>query len=241
MNTFLSSCRHQSTLQSNALPITCCIASDSLFTGRNSQCGDPPGGSNGNDGAQRCDIDHGGSRIINELASISAAPSPITLTLSSFAVTRKAYRKVRTLLCVRARACVCVCIRALYFILPVSPLSLLIERINKVSSNFLVRHPLQIVRTFSHDYEKTTGQPVRFRLTFGGSGTQARAIIDGLPADIASLALPLDLLKIQEAGLVHPGWENRFPNRSVVCESVVSIVTRQGNPKGIEGWEDLAR
>ena len=100
MSIFLSSCRHQPTLQSNALPITCCIASDSLFAGSNSQCGDPPGGSNGNDGAQRCDIDNGGSRIINELASISAAPSPITLTLSSFAVTRKAYRKVRTLLCV---------------------------------------------------------------------------------------------------------------------------------------------
>lgn len=104
-----------------------------------------------------------------------------------------------------------------------------------------MHYPLQIVRAFAHDYEKTTGQPVRFRLTFGGSGTQARAIIDGLPADIASLALPLDLLKIQEAGLIYPGWENRFPNRSVVCESVVSIVTRQGNPKSIKGWEDLAR
>lgn len=108
MSTFLSSCRRQSTLQSNALPITCCLASDSLFTGSNSQCGDPPGGNNGNGGAQRCDIDNGGSSIINELASISfaAAPSPITLTLSSFAVTRKAYRKVTILLCVCMYVCV---------------------------------------------------------------------------------------------------------------------------------------
>lgn len=108
MSSFLSSCRRQSTLQSNALPITCCLASDSLFTGSNSQCGDPPGGNNGNGGAQRCDIDNGGSSIINELASISAAPSPITLTLSSFAVTRKAYRKVTILLCVCMYVCVCV-------------------------------------------------------------------------------------------------------------------------------------
>lgn len=82
---------------------------------------------------------------------------------------------------------------------------------------------------------------MRFRLTFGGSGTQARAIIDGLPADMAALAVPLDILKIEEAGLVSPGWNQRFPNHSVICESVVTIVTRAGNPKGIKGWEDLAR
>jgi len=82
---------------------------------------------------------------------------------------------------------------------------------------------------------------VKFRLAFGGSGTQARAVIDGLPADIVSLALPLDIVKIQQAGLIQPGWEGKFPNRSSVCESVVSIVTRRGNPKNITGWEDLAR
>lgn len=82
---------------------------------------------------------------------------------------------------------------------------------------------------------------MKFRLAFGGSGTQARAVIDGLPADLVSLALPLDVFKIEEAGLIQPGWEAKFPNRSAVCESVVSIVTRRGNPKNITGWEDLAR
>lgn len=65
--------------------------------------------------------------------------------------------------------------------------------------------------------------------------------MDGLPADIAALALPLDILKIEELGLISPGWAARFPQKSIVCQSVVSIVTREGNPKRITGWEDLAQ
>jgi ABC-type sulfate transport system substrate-binding protein len=99
----------------------------------------------------------------------------------------------------------------------------------------------KIVRRFANEYEEATGRPIKFRLAFGGSGTQARAVIDGLPADIVSLALPLDVFKIEQAGLIEPGWEANYPHRSSVCESVVSIVTRIGNPKNIKGWEDLAR
>jgi sulfate transport system substrate-binding protein len=97
------------------------------------------------------------------------------------------------------------------------------------------------VRRFVTDYEAATGRAVRFRLTFAGSGTQARAIIDGLPVDVAALALPLDIQKISDAGLIDPGWAARLPNRASVCESVVSIVTRRGNPRAIRGWEDLQR
>ena len=64
---------------------------------------------------------------------------------------------------------------------------------------------------------------------------------DGLPGDIVALALPLDVDKICEAGLIAPGWQRRFPNRSVVAESVVALVTRKGNPKNIRGWDDLTR
>lgn len=53
---------------------------------------------------------------------------------------------------------------------------------------------------FMREYEEETGQPVKFRLSFAGSGTQARAVIDGLPADIVALALPLDIMKIVDAG-----------------------------------------
>lgn len=70
---------------------------------------------------------------------------------------------------------------------------------------------------------------------------QSRAVCDGLPGDIVALALPLDVMKIEEAGLLSPGWQQRFPNNSIVAESVVAIATRQGNPKRIKGWADLVR
>lgn len=97
------------------------------------------------------------------------------------------------------------------------------------------------MRKFCREYKEETGKTVKFRLSFSGSGTQARAIIDGLPADIAALALPLDILKIEEAGLIKPGWQKRFQYDSVPYESVVSLVVRHGNPKKVTSWEDLAR
>ncbi len=70
---------------------------------------------------------------------------------------------------------------------------------------------------------------------------QARAVCDGLPGDIVALALPLDVDKIREAGLIREGWQQRLPNNAIVAESVVAIVTRPGNPKNITGWDDLIR
>ena len=70
---------------------------------------------------------------------------------------------------------------------------------------------------------------------------QARAIIDGLPADIAALALPLDIMKISDAGLISPDWRERAPNRAVVSTSVVAIVVRPGNPKDIQDWGCLTK
>ncbi|KAL4422115.1 hypothetical protein ABPG77_003400 [Micractinium sp. CCAP 211/92] len=99
----------------------------------------------------------------------------------------------------------------------------------------------KITKMFIREYEEQTGRTVRFRLSFGGSGTQARAVIDGLPAEIAALALPLDTIKIADAGLIRQDWPAAFPNNSIVCESVCAIVVRAGNPKNIRSWEDLAR
>ncbi|GAB4819353.1 hypothetical protein N2152v2_006399 [Parachlorella kessleri] len=99
----------------------------------------------------------------------------------------------------------------------------------------------KISKMFMREYEEQVGQPVRFRLSFAGSGTQARAVMDGLPADIVALALPLDIIKISERGLIRPDWATRFPNKSIVVESVVSIVVRKGNPLNIQGWDDLTR
>ena len=94
---------------------------------------------------------------------------------------------------------------------------------------------------FSEEYERKTGIAVRWRLSFGGSGTQARAICDGLPGDVVALALPLDVQRIADAGLIDADWRERAPNGGIVAESVVGIVVREGNPLNIRGWDDLAR
>ncbi|GFR43164.1 hypothetical protein Agub_g4213 [Astrephomene gubernaculifera] len=100
---------------------------------------------------------------------------------------------------------------------------------------------VRVTKAFREAYQRETGIDVRFRLTFAASGVQARAVIDGLPADIVALALPLDLDKIVAAGLIAPDWRARYPCKSIVCETTVAFVVRPGNPKNIRTWDDLTR
>jgi sulfate transport system substrate-binding protein len=79
------------------------------------------------------------------------------------------------------------------------------------------------------------------KTSYGGSGSQTRAVIDGLDADLVTLALPADVIKLEKAGLVQPGWEKELPSESTITHSVVTFLTRAGNPKGIRSWADLAR
>jgi len=99
----------------------------------------------------------------------------------------------------------------------------------------------RILPRFEADWKARTGQAISVKASYGGSGSQTRAIIDGLDADVATLALAGDVLKLQEAGLVQPGWEKELPDGSMITHSVVAFVTRDGNPKGIRTWADLAR
>ncbi|CAM6096229.1 unnamed protein product [Calypogeia fissa] len=99
----------------------------------------------------------------------------------------------------------------------------------------------KITKLFAQKWLEETGQEVRIRLSIAGSGSQARAVMDGLPADIVSLALPLDVIKIQEAGLIDDDWQQRLPNNGVPAETTVCLVTRPGNPKEIIDWADLSR
>jgi sulfate transport system substrate-binding protein len=85
------------------------------------------------------------------------------------------------------------------------------------------------------------GQPVEIQTSYGGSGSQARAVIDGLEADVVALALAIDVNKIQQANLIEPGWEREAPNNAFLTHSVVALLTRQGNPKRIRTWSDLSR
>lgn len=98
----------------------------------------------------------------------------------------------------------------------------------------------QIIPLFNEQWKaEHNGQEVIFDQSYGGSGSQTRAVIDGLEADVVALALALDTKKIEEAELIEPGWEEEAPNGSIVHSSVAALVTRDGNPKGVQGWQDL--
>jgi sulfate transport system substrate-binding protein len=97
----------------------------------------------------------------------------------------------------------------------------------------------QIFKLFAADWKEKTGQTVTFKGSYGGSGSQTRAVIDGLEADVVSLAMAADVSKIQQAGLIKPGWERENPSNSTPINSTVAVFVRPGNPKKINSWKDL--
>ncbi|MEH1794655.1 sulfate ABC transporter substrate-binding protein [Nostoc sp.] len=100
----------------------------------------------------------------------------------------------------------------------------------------------QIIPKFVEKWKQEHNQNVTFEQSYGGSGAQAAAVIAGSQeADIVHLALPLDVNKISLAGLIKTGWETKAPRSGIVSRSVAAIVTREGNPKGINTWADLAK
>ena len=82
---------------------------------------------------------------------------------------------------------------------------------------------------------------INFMQSHGGSGKQAQAVIDGLEADIVTLALAYDVMKIEKAGLINAGWEKNFPTNSSPYTSTIVFLVRSGNPKNISEWQDLIR
>jgi sulfate/thiosulfate transport system substrate-binding protein len=93
--------------------------------------------------------------------------------------------------------------------------------------------------SFGAVYEKEKGVKVTIKQSHGGSSTQARAVIDGLEADVVTLASYLDTEAISKRGLIKSGWIDRLPNRSLPYFSTLVFVVRKGNPKGIKDWPDL--
>ena len=94
---------------------------------------------------------------------------------------------------------------------------------------------------FADHWKATTGQAVTVHQSHGGSSTQARAIIDGLEADVATLGLAYDIDAIAAAGLADTAWATKFPNHSTPYTSTIVFLVRAGNPKGIHDWPDLLR
>ncbi|KZE32473.1 hypothetical protein AVW16_11650 [Crenobacter luteus] len=96
-------------------------------------------------------------------------------------------------------------------------------------------------RAFAAEWKKQSGEDVSFKQSHGGSGKQARAIIDGLAADVATLALGYDIDALADHGLLPKRWETRLPNNSAPYTSTIVFLVRKGNPKQIRDWDDLAR
>jgi sulfate/thiosulfate transport system substrate-binding protein len=95
---------------------------------------------------------------------------------------------------------------------------------------------------FSKYWKGKSGQDVVFTQSHGGSGKQARSIIDGLQADVATLALAYDIDALAEKGRLLPKeWQKRLPNNSAPYTSTIVFVVRKGNPKGIKDWADLVK
>ena len=100
----------------------------------------------------------------------------------------------------------------------------------------------KIVPAFTEQWRRDhNGQDVVINQSYGPSGSQTRAIIDGLDGDLVHLALGLDVEKIQQAGLLDPGWSAELPHSSVPTHSVVALIVREGNAKNIRDWSDLTR
>lgn len=99
----------------------------------------------------------------------------------------------------------------------------------------------EIDAAFARKYKAETGRVVTVKQSHGGSSKQARAVIDGLEADVVTLGLAYDIDAVAKAGLTAPDWETRLPNRSVPFASTIVFLVRKGNPKGIHDWDDLVK
>jgi len=94
---------------------------------------------------------------------------------------------------------------------------------------------------FISSYEKETGNKLCIKQSHGGSSTQARAVIDGLEADVVTIASIIDTDAIRRMRLIKNGWINRLPHRSLPYYSTIVFVVRKGNPKRIKDWPDLVK
>ena len=94
---------------------------------------------------------------------------------------------------------------------------------------------------FAAQWKAKTGKDVTVQQSHGGSGKQARAVIDGLEADVLTLALAYDVDAVAESGLLAKDWQKRLPNNSAPYTSTMVFLVRKGNPKGIKDWGDLVR
>jgi sulfate/thiosulfate transport system substrate-binding protein len=95
--------------------------------------------------------------------------------------------------------------------------------------------------SFAADWQKKIGHPITVRTSHGGSGAQARAVLDGLEADVVTLGLAYDIDALAAHGLLAKDWQDRLPDHSTPYTSTIVFLVRKGNPKSIHDWPDLIR
>jgi sulfate transport system substrate-binding protein len=96
-------------------------------------------------------------------------------------------------------------------------------------------------KAFAEHWKKTSGHDVKIKQSHGGAAKQARSVIDGLQADVVTLALSYDIDEIAQRGLIAKDWQKRLPKNSAPYTSTIVFLVRKGNPKNIQEWGDLAR
>ncbi|CAJ0812451.1 sulfate ABC transporter substrate-binding protein [Ralstonia flaminis] len=99
----------------------------------------------------------------------------------------------------------------------------------------------EINTEFAKKWKAETGEDITLRASHGGSGKQARSVIDGLEADVVTLALGYDIDAIADKGLTAKDWQKRLPNNASPYTSTIVFLVRNGNPKGIKDWNDLVK
>ncbi len=96
-------------------------------------------------------------------------------------------------------------------------------------------------KAFATAYSKETGKSIEIKQSHGGSGSQARSVIDGLQADVVTLALAYDIDAIAAKGMIPSDWQKRLPQNASPYTSTIVFLVRKGNPKGIKDWDDLIK
>ena len=99
----------------------------------------------------------------------------------------------------------------------------------------------EINKAFAAKYKAETGKTVEIKQSHGGSGKQARSVIDGLAADVVTLALAYDIDEIADRGVLAKDWQKRLPQNAAPYTSTIVFLVRKGNPKGIKDWDDLVK
>ncbi|MEZ5788377.1 MAG: sulfate ABC transporter substrate-binding protein [Xanthobacteraceae bacterium] len=99
----------------------------------------------------------------------------------------------------------------------------------------------EVNRAFAKNFQAATGESINIKQSHGGSARQARSVIDGLQADLVTLALAYDIDEIADRGLIAADWQKRLPDNAAPYTSTIVFLVRKGNPKNIKDWDDLVR